>query len=138
MSGSAARDPERGLGGHLPDATADPDDDVGLLGGRAVRRQLLMAHKLPRWLGPAATAVSLLLLLILASVALRRASEAQRASAAASLLSQALITDRLNQVGLGPALTQSEHLLNKSKGTSDHVKRTRCKACSAHCDELAS
>ena len=104
-TGSAARDPrdpERGLGGRLPDGPAEPDDDVGLLGGGAVRRQLLTAQKLPRWLGPAATAGTLLLLLVLTSVALRRASNAHRASAAASLLSQAFITDRLNRVGRSP------------------------------------
>jgi hypothetical protein len=98
-SGSAL-DPETGsFGGRLPDGgPADPDDDVGLLSGGTLRRQLLTAPKLPRWLGPVGTAGALFLLLILSSVALRRASSAQRASVAALQLSKALITDRLNQV----------------------------------------
>ena len=97
-SAAAARDVEGGFSGRGPDGPADPDDDVGLLGGGAVRRQLLTAPKLPRWVGPACTAGALLLLLIMSAVALRRSSGAQSASAAASLLSQALITDRLNRV----------------------------------------
>ena len=93
-------DPETGsFGGRLPDGgPADADDDVGLLTGGTLRRQLLTAPKLPRWLGPAGTAGALFLLLLLSSLALHRASSAQRASAAASQLSEALITDRLNRV----------------------------------------
>ena len=103
-SAAAARDVEGGFSGRGPDGPAGDsiDDDVGLLGGGAVRRQLLTAPKLPRWVGPAGTAGALLLLLIMSAVALRRSSAAYSASAAASLLSQALITDRLNRVSASP------------------------------------
>lgn len=97
-SAAAARDVEGGFSGRVADGPADPDDDVGLLGGGTVRRKLLTAPKLPRWVGPAGTAGALLLLLIMSAVALRHSSAAQSASAAAFLLSQALITDRLNRV----------------------------------------
>ena len=113
-----------GLSGRLPDGPADPDDDVGLLGGGAVRRGLL--SRWPPWLGPAViTAAPLLLLLLLSSVALHRASDAQTASAAASLLSQALITDRLNRVGalwaadgVVPAYAQHQHGYADDSGTA--------------------
>ena len=101
ISGSrsgSAMDPETGsLGGRIPGGSTDADDDIGLLGGGTLRRQLT-APKLPRWLGPAGTAGALFLLLVLASVALRRASSARRVSDTAMQLSSALITDRLNRV----------------------------------------